>query len=197
MPLIRVGFENKRHVYVLAALCALILSLAVWELAGASQPDARPSSSQSRSSLSAGRRIGIGPDDLSNAGLEPHLRIRQLDRSEQVEYSSSGRNIFSFVEKSAPIEPPAAPPRPSVTTALPLQAPVVHKLPLIDLKYLGYLQDRNEKVSAILMRGDDTLVAKTGEIVFHRYEVGEIRAGVVKITDLSDANTQSIGRSEK
>lgn len=193
----RLGFENRRQLYLLIVLCTGILGLAVWELFGEAGTSAGPHSAAAARSRVAVRRDANAADDLSNSEFEAHLRISELARSEQVEYASTGRNIFAFAVEAPHIESPAAPPRPANTIAAAAPPPAPPKTPVIDLKYLGYMQDRHDRLSAVLMHGGNSLTATTGDVVFHRYEVGVIHPGSVAITDLFNANTQSIGRSEK
>lgn len=127
-------------------------------------------------------------------GLEPKLRIAQLAHSEQVDYSATGRNIFSLEPAPVYIETPIAPARPVVLPAPPPEQP---KIPAIDVRYLGYTQISDAGYNAVLVRGDDSLVARSGEIVFHRYRVGPITPTNIQITDLHSNNTQTINVTEK
>jgi hypothetical protein len=88
------------------------------------------------------------------------------------------------------IEAPIAAARPIVETPAPSPGPP--KPPAIDLKYLGYAQSKDNTLGALFVRGDDFFLAKTGEIMYHRYKVGTIQPASVQVTDLRYNNTQTI-----
>ena len=48
-----------------------------------------------------------------------------------------------------------------------------------------------------MVRDNDSLLAKSGDIIFHRYRVGPIQPTSVQITDLSLNRTQTLGVSDK
>jgi hypothetical protein len=201
---IALGTENRRHVYIVSALFALVVVLACWELqSGAGGSSAQPgthSGAIARDAVSVtANRTRTRPTSDGRNGMEAHrlggrdlhlsLRIDRLARSEQVEYSGSSRNIFSM-EAPVQIEAPIAPARPIVTAAAPVYTPP--KPPAIDLKYLGYAQSRDTSFGAVFVRGDDMFLAQTGEIMYHRYKVGAIQPTSVQVTDLRYNNTQTI-----
>jgi hypothetical protein len=194
----RVGTENKRQVYLFGGLCVVIVAFAAWELHGTSATNSIAVNPAATHNTIATQNRTDFARSLSNAGLEPVLRINQLARNEQVAYASTGRNIFSVESAPVPIEAPIAPARPSLTTAsLPPPPPEPPKPPAIDVKYLGYTESTDRTYSAILVRGDDSLSARSGEIIFHRYKVGPIHPASVQVTDLSFNNTQTISITEK
>ncbi len=204
---LRLGTENKRQVYLVVVLFVLIALIGGWELygsfGGASTPP-RPAAAQSASSaaIASGGRAAAGTPSapasqdaqkLTNTGLDPSLHFDKLDQSEQVEYAGTGRNIFSADSTPVHIDNPLEPARPNQPNVNTLSAPPgPPKPPAIDLKYFGYTQARDKTLKAFFIHGDDIFMARTGEIVDHRYKVGAIQAGSVQVTDLGYNNTQTL-----
>jgi hypothetical protein len=69
--------------------------------------------------------------------------------------------------------------------------------PAIDLQYLGYVQGNDKIYNALVIRGDDSFLARSGEIIFHYYKVGSIQPAGVQVTDLRFNNTETIALTEK
>ena len=202
------GIENKRQVYILAALVAVIVCVGAYELKGSfsgaptpARPVAAAKSIAAQPALEPGRAAGTSPSasgsqeaqKLSNADIDPTLHLDKLALSEEVEYLGTGRNIFSAESEPAHIEMPAASARPGQQRAN--AAPLISEKPrppAIDLKYFGYTQAKDKSLQAFFVHGDDIFIARAGEIVNHRYKVNAIMPGSVQVTDLGYNNTQTL-----
>lgn len=203
---LRLGTENKRQVYIVAVLFTVILIIGGWELIGSSggkstprpipvQPAANVRPAAGASLATAGQNAeGQEAEKLTNAGLDPTVHFELLAQSEQVVYAGTGRNIFSADSAPIQIESPLKGPRANPQAALPA-GPAVYvppKPPAIELKYFGYAEGKDRSIKAFFIHGDDIFMARTGEIVDHRYKVGAILRNSVQVTDLGYNNTQSL-----
>jgi hypothetical protein len=194
------GTENKRQVVLVIVLFAFIFAFGGWQVYqnffSTPTPTPRPVTTvpvaTGLHSTTPGASTASGPDALKvgNANLDPTIHFDKLESSEQVEYSGVGRNIFSAESIPVAIEHPLKsarnlPPAPVVPQGPP-------QPPIIDLKYFGYTQARDKTFQAFFVHGEDIFMARTGEIVDHRYKVGAILPGSVQVTDLSYNNTQTL-----
>jgi hypothetical protein len=193
---IPLGTETKRQVYLVAALFGVVALISAWEIYGAFGSSSTPARlaavhnpAQTIPAAGSSRKSGI-------EGLEPKLQIGHMARIENVEYATTGRNIFSGESVPVQIEAPVAPARP-ITTLVSSGPPERPRPPAIDLKYLGYVQGRDKTYDALVIRGDDSSLARTGEVVFHYFKVGAIQPASVQVTDLRFNNTQTIAVTEK
>jgi len=190
----RLGSENKRQVYMLIGLLAVLFIFGgyrIYLMFGGSASNTLPPPAVAQYKTIPG---STGPDaqKLSNNGIDPTLHLERLALNESVEYSGTGRNIFSA--QSAPvIEPPVKSARNDTPeVVVPTGPPPPPAPPKIDLKYFGYAQAKDKSIKAFLVHGEDIFMAKAGEIVDHRYKVGNISPGSVQITDLAYNNTQTV-----
>ncbi len=192
------GTEKKGQVYLVIGLFAVIVVFGGWEIYGffaGPTPTAPPAAVPVVQSSGAAKPSSANPDaqKLTNAGIDPSLHFAKLAESESVEYSGSGRNIFSAESAPVHIEAPAKSARANQAASnLPPPKPEPPKPPAIDLKYFGYAQTKDKSLQAFFVHGEDIFVAKPGDIVDHRYRVDVIRAASAQITDLGYNNTQTL-----
>jgi hypothetical protein len=201
---LQTGTENKRQVVLLAVLVVVILAGAGWEVKtyffAPTAVTARPvASAPTGAAKTAPEHAGAAAataapeaEKLSNLGLDPTLHFDKLALSENVEYDGSGRNIFSADSAPVRIEAPIKSPRNEQAQAAVPMRPAAPRPPSIDLKYFGYAQTKDKSLRAFFVHGEDIFVAKSGEIIDHRYKVGAIMPGSVQVTDLSYNNTESL-----
>jgi hypothetical protein len=191
------GTENKRQVIAVIVLFAVVAGAGGYEIynyfSGPSTPPAPAPSAQRTAAPAANPASDAGSEaqKLTNAGIDPTLHFEKLAQSEDVEYSGTGRNIFSA--DSAPVAIPTPIKSARNTPAPAALPPGPPKPPPIDLKYFGYSEDDKSKVlKAFFTHGDDIFMARIGDIVDHRYKVDAIHPLSVEVTDLAYNNTQTL-----
>jgi hypothetical protein len=195
----KTGTEDRRKVIIAIVLVAIALPVAIWELQGYfSSPSPRPAPPQAlgQAARQPGPAAAIDPEGPAAEKIntiDPTLHLDKLAQSEDIEYHGTGRNIFSPESAPVKIERQIAPPRPipQVTVDLPPPPP---QAPPIDLKYFGYSEDKTNRgsIKAFLVHGEDIFMARSGEVIDHRYKVGVISPGSVQVTDLAYNHTQTL-----
>ncbi|MGH9560525.1 MAG: hypothetical protein ACRD3S_03640 [Terracidiphilus sp.] len=190
------GLENKRNVVLAVVLLVGALGFGIYTFffSGPSVPPAAPTPVAAAPVLNHAPAAGGEAQKLSNAGIDPALDFAKLAQSEDVIYTGTGRNIFSAESAPPPMPKPIISPRPNPgSMVVQTGPPPPPKPPAIDLKYFGYEMDARDKTyHAFFMHGEDVFIARSGEIVDHRYKVGAIHPQTVEITDLSYNNTQTL-----
>jgi hypothetical protein len=185
------GTHSKSQVRVAIALFAAVGIIGFWEIYNSTSMGrssrVRPSATQ----VGTQRRDRPGRANETSR-FEFRLRIDELSRSESVEYKDTGRNVFSKGQPAVVIEAPLVPARtesPMIAAGSPQDEP---KRPAMDLKYLGYTEGGDKVLCALIVHGDDLFMARTGDIMFHRFKVGVILPSSVQVTDLSFNYSQTL-----
>jgi hypothetical protein len=197
---IPLGIENKRQVYIVIALAAIIVFAGGYELynsfatpsTSAVPSPARPTTAARTGAATTQRATNAtGPQaqHVPSNNIDPTLHFDRLAQSEDVVYAGRGRNIFSADSAPVHIEAPVKSARNTPPVPIPTGPPAP---PAIDLKYFGYAQRVDKSLQAFLVRGDDIFLARAGDVVDHRYKVVSIMPGSVQITDLGYNNTQTV-----
>jgi hypothetical protein len=181
------GDKKRRQAILAASLFAVVVALAIWDLHGTTRtpshvPQARVDAS--RTQHASGKKAGTSALPSSF-----HLQLERLARSEGIDYAGDGHNLFGGAPAPVAIEKPIAPARP-IPVILP---PVLAKTEVpIDVKYAGYAESEPGKMNGLFMRGDDISVARTGDIIFHRFRVGPIQSTNAQLTDLASNHSQRV-----
>jgi hypothetical protein len=208
------GLDNRRNVIVLVVLLA-ILAVCIWYFVskvfgGGPSPAPKATSSTGASAGPATERAEVERTNaeasaangnghpakklVSLESLDPTLHPEVMAGAESLEYSGSGRNIFSMSSAPVKIETPAGPVRPSQQpTAVAQTGPPPP--PPIDLKFFGYEAAGNAR-KAFILHGDDVFIATEGEVVDHHYKVVKITPLSIQVTDLLYNNTQTLNLSQ-
>ncbi len=191
--------EKPWKVYAAAALGVVVVILAVYELMGSFGGTPAPSSPiavQSAGSAAVRETGAAGRHEATKLtanvnNLDPTLHPELMAQAESLEYTGTGRNIFSLT--SMPIEIPK--PITSARTREVAQQtgpPPPEPPPVIDLKFFGFSSRQSGNRRAFLLKGDDVFIASEGEVVDHRYKVVKIAPTSIQVEDLPYANTQSL-----
>lgn len=203
----RLGTESKGQVVVVVVLFSIIAIFGGKEIydsisgpstparpSASPQPAQRPHAQSSSHPALASASAASGPEaqKLNNTGLDTSLHLNKLAQIEQFEYRGTGRNIFSAESTQPVIETPVKSARENLVAAVQPAVQLPPKPPAIDLKYYGHSQAGDKSMRAFFLHGDDIFLARSGDIVIHRYKVGVITPGSAQVTDLGYNNTQTL-----
>ena len=191
----KIGAEDRKKLIAAGSFGVLALGYLGYTLVGNSGgTDSAPATP----TASVGAPAARPNPHATPSRLDPALHPEGMLLTESLVYSGRGRNIFapvaSQVAAATPVKipTPMAPARyvpPANTSNLPPPAPP------IELRFFGTETRPDGKRQAFFLRGDDVLVAATGDVVSRRYRVGTISANSVEVTDLTNNNTQRIPMS--
>jgi hypothetical protein len=200
---LRVGTEDKKKVYSAAGLGALMLVLLIrflWQTFGPSTPPPQPpamaetprvntaTTPSAATANSAAPYAHSARKVASASALDPTLHPELMAEAEALEYTGSGRNIFSQFSAPPAIPTPITPVRTTQNTEPPPPPPP----PPINLRFYGYAAERDGHKQVFLLQGDDIFIASEGDVVDRRYRVGKIGTVSVQVEDLPYHNTQTL-----
>jgi hypothetical protein len=182
----KIGSEDKKKVYAMAALLAigLLLLLRAFLSSGAPVSTVAASATTGQPQTAPGVRSGGKPAPP----LDPTLRTDLLKNSEEALYKGSGRNIFE--EQAAPPIPVVK--HPVVVQNTPQPPPPPPPPPPIPLKFYGFANKPGQAKAIFLANGDDIFIGHEGEIVNRRYKIIRIHPTQVEIEDVLNNNRQTI-----
>jgi hypothetical protein len=155
--------------------------------APASKTGAAVAAPPGRSGGAAAKNLGT-----TSAQLDPTLRMDAMLVTESLEYSGSGRNIFSATTMPVDIPKPIASVRPKGPPPPPPPPPGPPPPPPIDLKFFGTATDPGGKRQAFLLHADDVFLASDGDIVQRRYKVISISTNSILVEDMANNNRQTL-----
>ena len=128
------------------------------------------------------------------AALDPTLHMSAMLTTESLQYRGSGRNIFSAVAEPAAVRIPKAlgSARPTLAAAAYTPPPGPPQPPPINLRFFGTATRPGQQPRALLLRGEDVVLASVGDIVQRRYKILNITPASITVQDLSDEHQQTL-----
>jgi hypothetical protein len=201
--------KRKRYLAIgLGSLAALLVGYQLFNTFGGSStpPPPPPPVITTTGGARAVRVRGGGKANTSNtpltgSQLDPSLHMEAMLVTEALQYSGSGRNIFSGEVEAPPPPPPPteqakfdARPKPPVPCPPNCPTPPPPVIAPVPYKFFGTVTSASGTRRAFLLStsGDDVVVASAGDIVQRRYRVVSIEANSVLIEDIPNTNKQSL-----
>lgn len=204
----KLGIENRKELIAFGVLLVLFIA-SMWHwLAGtsvnsesASARTAAQSANGKNESSSAKSRVDKKIATEKNQQrvdltADPTLHTELLRPSEQEEYVTGKRNIFSAEMVAPPIPKPVCngtkagcgngtPVPPPQPTGPPPPPP-------INLKFYGFASEPGEPKKIFLTDGENVFIASEGDVVDRRYRVLKINPAGVELEDVLNNNRQTI-----
>jgi hypothetical protein len=194
---VQLGTENRKKVLLAGGLGLLAIVSTTYSLWSPAAPP-RPQVTQTKTTPAPrAAESRLAPKNATPgrtaapllSSLDPSLQLSLLKATEQLNYTGSGRNIFSNEA------PPPEIPKPVQTVATDTATPVPQgppPPPPITLKFFGFASRAGEAKKVFLSQGEDVFIAAEGDIVNRRYKVVHISPNSVDIEDVLYNNRQSI-----
>ena len=141
---------------------------------------------------SAGSGGPLSQEEL--ASLDPTLREDLLERSRQIAYSGSTRNIFQYYTPPPPPAPPAPPPPPpQPSEAAGSQSAPPPPPPPVALKFYGIAAPPGSgDKKAFLTDGDEIIIAQEGETIARFYKIIRIGVNSIELEDSRSKRRQNL-----
>jgi len=135
------------------------------------------------------------------AGSEPEVPRIDLSRLESPkgEAAAGRRDLFDY---GVPPTPPPTPPPLVLPAPVPASAaptgPVSVPLPLLNVRYVGAIEDkRGLKVAVFLTERDEVLTGQAGQVVGNRFRIVRIGLESVDIQEVGSDHTRRIALGGK
>ena len=147
------------------------------------------------------RQPGQSLSQQELAALDPTLREDLLERSREVKYQGSSRNIFQVYTPPPPPAPPTPPPSNPTATAGPTPPPPPPPpppAPTIPLKFYGVATPPGSThKKAFLTDGEEIFIAQEGELIAKFYKVVRIGVNTIELEDSRSKQKQSLPLQEE
>jgi hypothetical protein len=187
---VQLGLENKKKAMWAAGLGLVAVLLLVYQFVPFFNESTTPETSAQAAAPSLSR--AAAPRAKTKPGkkpkvenLDPTLKLKLLEASEQTQYRGTGRNIFVSQAEEIVIQKPVAPANTDAQKTQEIYRPPQPQAPApIPLKFYGFASQPGEPKKIFLKLNDDVFVAGEGEIVDRRYKVIRITNTSVEIQDV-------------
>ncbi|MGP8258630.1 MAG: hypothetical protein ACLQM6_01615 [Acidobacteriaceae bacterium] len=203
------GSEERMKIVAVAVFVPILAALIYFEYFYTGAPAtpapvaSAPAASENYAAPAASAASGAAAKTVgtTSSALDPTLHMDAMRVTESLEYSGSGRNIFSA--NSAPV---VAIPNPLASARLKTEQALVvvpcppncppppppPPPPPIDLKFFGIETSPNGARQAFLLHEDSVFLASAGDVVMRRYRVVSIQEKSIRVEDMQYQNTQTL-----
>ena len=147
----------------------------------------------------ARRQPGQSLSQQELAALDPTLSEDLLERSREVKYQSSSRNIFQIYTPPPPAPPTPPPSNPATAgPTTPPPPPPPPPAPSIPLKFYGVaVPPGSAHKKAFLTDGEEIFIAQEGEVIAKFYKIVRIGVNTIELEDSRSKQKQSLPLQEE